>query len=355
MPQKKVRLQDIARLAGVSLTTAWRVVNRTGRVNPESAESVWKAAERLQVDLRRRSGTNLIAFLLGNRDLLHPFHSRILAGVESYCTKRGYHVVFLSLHYSLQTGWKELSVPNILRRRDFVDGFILAGVHAQNLMDLLARSDLPFAVQGNSLVGPWREDECDSVFFDDIDGEYRMTTHLLSQGHRDICFVGNRRFPWFERCYEGYSRAMTEAGLTPRSAGLDLEDPLEAGYVAAKAILSQGEAVSAIVAGSDATAQGVYGALRDCGVRVPQDISVVGFDDIEAGVLHPRLTTVHVFLEQVGKQLAEFVLRRIEQPRLAPQKSIIPTKLVKRESTAPTQAIQPDVKNRASALESGLV
>ena len=114
MPQKKVRLQDIARLAGVSLTTAWRVVNRTGRVNPESAESVWKAAERLQVDLRRRSGTNLIAFLLGNRDLLHPFHSRILAGVESYCTKRGYHVVFLSLHYSLQTGWKELSVPNIL-------------------------------------------------------------------------------------------------------------------------------------------------------------------------------------------------------------------------------------------------
>jgi DNA-binding LacI/PurR family transcriptional regulator len=70
--------------------------------------------------------------------------------------------------------------------------------------------------------------------------------------------------------------------------------------------------------------------------------------------MHPRLTTVHVFLEEVGKQLAEFVLRRIEQPSLAPQKSIIPTKLVKRESTAPTPAIQHDVKYRASDLESGL-
>jgi len=353
MPQKKVRLKEVARLAGVSLTTAWRVVNRTGRVRPEMAESVRKAAEQLQVDLRRRSGTNLIAFLLGNRDLLHPFHSRILEGVESYCSQRGYHVLFLPLHYSLQTGWKELSVPKVLRR-DFVDGFILAGVHAQNLLDLLARSDLPFAVQGNSVVGRWREDEWDSVFYDDIDGEYRMTTHLLSQGHRDIWFVGNRRFPWFDRCHEGYSRAMAEAGLTPRSAGLDIEKPLEVGYVAAKSILSQGGPVSAIVAGSDATAQGVYGALRDCGMCVPEDISVAGFDDIEAGVMHPRLTTVHVFLEEVGKQLAEFVLRRIEQPSLAPQKSIIPTKLVKRESTAPTPAIQHDVKYRASDLESGL-
>ncbi|MGH9327920.1 MAG: LacI family DNA-binding transcriptional regulator [Terriglobia bacterium] len=352
MAPKKVRLQDVARSAGVSLTTVWRVVNRTGHVSPEIAESVRKAAEKLQVDLRRRAGTKLIAFLLGNRDLLHPFHSRILAGVESYCTQRGYHVVFLSVHYSLGTAWNELSVPKILRRRDFVDGFILAGVHGQNLLDLLAHCELPLAVHGNNVVGPWRDDEYDSAWHDDIDGEYRMTTRLLSKGHRDVWFVGNRRFTWFERCYEGYARAMAEEDLAPRWVGLDLEQPREVGYLAVKSILSQGGPVSAILAGSDATAQGVYDALRDCGMRVPEDISVAGFDDIEAGALHPRLATVHVFLEEVGKQLAEFVLRRIDQPRLAPQKSIIPTKLVKGQSIALGPVTQGNIQKRASTLES---
>jgi DNA-binding LacI/PurR family transcriptional regulator len=152
MSQNKVRLKDVARSAGVSRTTAWRVANGIGRVSPQIAESVRKAAEKLQVDLHQKSRTNLVAFLLGNRNLLHPFHSRILSGVECYCAQRGYHVVFLSLHYSLQAEWKEVSVPKILRRRDFVDGFILAGVHAQNLLDILAHCELPFAVQGNSVL-----------------------------------------------------------------------------------------------------------------------------------------------------------------------------------------------------------
>lgn len=352
MAKNKVSLQDVARSAGVSLTTAWRVVNRTGRVSPEIAESVRKAAERLQMDLRRGSGTKLIAFLLGNRNLLHPFHSRILAGVESYCTRHDYHVIFLSLHYPLDVPWKEIAVPKILRRRDFVDGFILAGPHGKNLLDLLAQCDLPVAVQANNIVGPWRDEEYDTVWFDDVDGEYRLAIHLISQGHRDIWFVGNRRLPWFESSYTGYARAMSEAGLAPRSAGLDLEQPREVGYLAVKSILAQSESVSAILAGSDATAQGVYDALRDSGMSIPEEISVAGFDDIEASALHPSLTTSHVFLEEIGRQLAEFLLRRIEQPSLAPQKSVIPTRLVKGESTAPAPARRGGDQATAARAES---
>jgi len=354
MAQNKVRLEDVARTAGVSLSSVWRVMNRTGRVSPEIAEAVRKAAEKLQVNLRQRTGTKLIAFLLGNRHLLHPFHSRILAGVESYCTQRDYHTVYLSLQYSQHAGWEEISVPKILRELNLVDGFILAGVHAQNLLDLLVHNTLPFVVQGNSFVGVWRDQQCDSVWYDDVGGGYRMTSHLQSQGHRDIWFVGNRRFPWFDHFYEGYSRAMTERGLMPHSFGLDLEQPSEVGYLAVKSILSQGGPVSAIVAGSDATAQGVYAALRECGLRVPENISVTGFDDIEADALHPRLTTSHVFLEQIGKQMAEFLLSRIEQPNLPPRKSVIPTKLVKSESTAPILSLQSETKNCPSTLESGI-
>lgn len=353
MAKNKVSLQDVARTAGVSLTTVWRVVNRSGKVSPEMAEAVRKAAEELQVDVHRKAQNKLIAFLLGNRNLLHPFHSRVLTGVDSYCAQRGYQVIFTSVYYPLAVGWKELSLPKIFRRHDFVDGFILAGVHGQNLLDLLSHSGLPFAVQGNNLVGPCRGDDYDMVYFDDIDGEYRLTTHLQALGHRDIWFVGNRRLPWFESGYSGYARAMSEAGLTPRSAGLDLEQAREVGYLASKSILSQGEAVSAIVAGSDATAQGVYDALREYGLRVPEDISVAGFDDIEAAALHPRLTTSHVFLEEMGRQLAEFVLCRIEQPSLAPQKSIIPTKLVKGESTARPLETRGDIKTLTTRAESG--
>lgn len=351
MAKKKVSLQDVANSAGVSLTTVWRVVNCNGRVRPEIAESVRKAAEQLQLDLRRRSGTKLIAFLLGNRYLLHPFHSRILAGVESYCTRHDYHVLFLSIHYSLDTGGKEIAVPKILRRRDFVDGFVLSGVHSQNILDLLEEHGLPVAIQANNVVGPWRNGRYDEVWFDDVEGEYQITTYFQSQGHRDIWFVGNRHLPWFESGYSGYARAMSEAGLTPRSAGLDLEQPREVGYLATKSILAQGEPVSAILAGSDATAQGVYDALRDCGIKVPEDISVAGFDDIEAGTLHPRLTTAHIFLEEIGRQLAELLLRRIEQPGFTPQKSVIPTRLVKGESTAPVLYNRADEQVSAARTE----
>ncbi|MPY91157.1 MAG: LacI family DNA-binding transcriptional regulator [Luteitalea sp.] len=328
----KVRLQDVARTAGVSASTVSRIINGTGRVSTEIEQRVYQTAERLGFDLRRRKKPRLIAFLLGNRHLLHPFHSRILAGVEAYCAERGYHVLFLSLHYPLRVGWQDLQVPHIVQRRDIVDGFILAGAHAQNLLDLITRTKLPFALQANSVLRGWREADYDAVYYDDIDGSYQMTRYLQALGHRDIWFVGNRQFPWFDRCYDGYARAMSEAKTAPRSAGPDLDQPREAGYLGAKAILAQGASVTAIFAGSDATAQGVCEALRDSGLRVPDDVSVAGLDDIEARTMHPRLTTVHVYLEQVGRQLAELVIARIGAPGLPPRHVLVPTSLVKAES-----------------------
>lgn len=332
---RKITLQQLARSARVSVATASRAVNGTGRVSPELAERLRKAALKLGFDAHRRTETRLIAFLLGNRDLLHPFHSRILAGAESYCAERDYNILFLSLHYPANPDWKELQVPRLLRRRDLIDGFILAGVHSQNLLDLLTDTGLPFAVQGNSVLPPWREREYDTVWYDGFDSAYEMTRYLQAQGHRDVWFVANRRLPWFERCYEGYQQAMTEAGLRPHSSGPDSENPREVGYLATKSILASGEPLTAIFAGSDAAAVGVYEALRACHRRVPQEISVAGLDDIEAATMHPRLTTVHVFLEQLGRQLAEFVLNRIACPESHAQNAVIATRLIKRESTGP--------------------
>jgi DNA-binding LacI/PurR family transcriptional regulator len=318
-------------------------LNGTARVTPETEERVRIAAAQLGVDWNRRKETRLIAFILGNRPLLHPFHSRILAGAESYCAARDYNVVFMSLRYETSTAWAQLPCPRLLKERDLVDGYVLAGVNSQNLLDFLSQTGLPLAVLGNSMLDPWDGDKFDAAYFDDIDGSYRTVRYLQSLGHRHICFIGNRLLPWFARCYEGYARAMTEAGLQPRSAGLDSDQQTEVGYLATKGILAGGEPLTAILTGGDPTAQGVYDALREHGVKIPGDISVAGFDDIEAPSMDPPLTTVHVFLERVGERLAEFVLNRIAHPDLPRQHFVVPTKLTKRESCSPVVlSQQPD-------------
>jgi DNA-binding LacI/PurR family transcriptional regulator len=335
MTPKKVRLQDIARAAGVSPATVSRVINRTGRVSQEIRDRVQESADRLAFDLRDRRRPRLLAFVLGNRSLLHPFHSRILAGAEAYCAQHGYHVVFLSVAYRPDLSAADIQVPHLLHRRDLVDGFILSGPHAQNLLDVLTATGQPLAVQGNNVLRPWREGDYDVVDYDDVDGSYQLTRHIQSLGHRAIWFVGNRRLPWFDRCYDGYARAMAEDGLTPRAMSPDAEQPREAGYLGTKSLLASGEPVTAIFAGSDGVAQGACEALRDSGLRVPDDVSVAGLDDIEAATMHPRLTTVHVFLEQIGRQLAELVISRIATPDLPARRVLVPTRLVKGESCAP--------------------
>jgi len=331
----KRTMRDVAEAAQVSLATVSRVSNGTGAVSPEVRERVKKAAQRLGVDLVRSNKTKIVAFVLSNRDMLHPFHSRVLVGAQKHCAARGWNMLFLSFDYSPTPPWNELHLPLILQRRDIVRAAILAGTNSQNLLVSLTRRGLPFTVFGNNVVGEWHPEKCDVVWANDIDGAYEITRYLQSIGHRDIWYVGNCQLPWFARCYSGYRRAMEDAGLPPRLGGQHSEQAEEIGYLATKSILARHDPVSAIYAGSDPTARGVYRALRDCGILIPDDVSVVGHNDTESGGLHPLLTTVREFPEQVGSYMAEMVLSRIDQPDLIPQQVTIPTELVKRESCRP--------------------
>ena len=337
---KRVTIQDVARAAQVSVSTVSRVGTGSARVSQGVAERVLHAALKLGVDLNRRKKSKVIAFLLSNRDMLHPFHSHILVGAESYCAARGWNMLFLRLRYPGTAPWQELHLPSILGRHDIVGGVIVGGTNTQNLLDLLRRKAIPFAVLGNNVIAGWRPGEDDVVWFDDIQGSYEMTRYLLSLGHRNIWFVGHTRLPWFGRRYGGYCRGMKEAGFVPRLSEVDTDKDQDLGYVATKALLSRGERVDAIQAGGDLVAQGAYKALRDYGLRIPQDVSVTGHNDVEAVMLHPPLTTVRVFTEQVGKHLAELVLNRIECPTLALQQFTIPTQLVKRESCQPRAEVR---------------
>ncbi len=337
----KIGLREIAAAAHVSVATVSRVLNGNNRVDPAIQKTVMDAAAKLDVDLSQRNKTKALAFLLSNRAPLHAFHSRVLTGAEAFCAAHGWDIIFLSYNYSPNVSWKELHLPKVVQRRDVVRAVILAGTNSTNLLELLDHKGIPSVVLGNNVLGqPSDFKNNDVIFSDDRQGGQDVARYLVSLGHRDIWFVGNTRLPWFARCFDGYSRVMEAAGLEPLHISIDSEDDTEVGYLGTKSLLNRRDAVTAIFGGNDATAQGVYRALRDSGLRVPDDISVAGCDDTVGALLYPALTTIREFPEQIGKKMVEMILNRIAKPGQGPQSVTIPTEFVKRDSCRPVNTLK---------------
>jgi len=343
--KSKIGLQEIASAAHVSVATVSRVLNGNNRVDPGIRKMVLDAAAHFDIDLSQRNKTKALAFVLSNRAMQHSFHSRILLGAEEYCAAHGWDMVFLSFNYSPQTPWKDLHLPTIVQRHDVVRALILAGTTSTNLLELLDHKGIAYVVLGNNILGGPQDLKSDAVFSDDTQGGHDMTRYLIGLGHRDIWFVGNLRLPWFARCFEGYRSAMAEAGMVPQSSSIDSEDDANIGYLGTKSLLARGEPVTAILAGNDPTAHGVYRGLRDSGLLIPDDISVAGCDDTIGSLLYPSLTTTREFPEQLGKQMVELILNRIANPGQGPQRVTIPTEFIKRDSCRPILASRDMLSN----------
>ncbi|MGH9403652.1 MAG: LacI family DNA-binding transcriptional regulator [Terriglobia bacterium] len=331
----KPTLRQLAETAGVSLATVSRIVNGSARVEGGLHDRVREAARQLGIDLHQANRSRSVAFVLSNREMLHSFHSRILVGAQNQCALRGWDMLFLSFSYAADVPAKDLRLPAVLRRRDVARAIILAGTNSQNLLVALRERGTPFAVLGNNVLGDAPASGGDTIYSDDMQGAYEMTRYLQSLHHRRIGYIGNNRLPWLERCAKGYSKAMQEAGLEPCEQDIDSASEQEIGYLGAKLILGRPERVTAIFAGADPIAAGVYKAAADCLLRIPEDLTVAGCNDTFGDLLHPRLTTIREFPEQLGKQLVDMALTRIEQPDLDPRRVTIPTELVKRESCHP--------------------
>ncbi|TCL06733.1 LacI family DNA-binding transcriptional regulator [Sodalis ligni] len=328
-------LREIAAEANVSIATVSRVLNGNARVDPAMRKQVLDAADRLNIDTPQPSKSGALVFLLSNRTMLPPFHACILAGAESYCAAHGWDLFFVSLSYPPNATSRELHLPKLLQRREMVRGVILAGNPSPNLIELLEQKNISYVVLGSNILGEFPTLKNDVVFSDEMRGGEDVTRYLISLGHRDIWFVGNTRLPWFARYHEGYCRVMEEASLTPRLSSIDSEDDTEIGYLGTKYLLSTGEPVSAIFAGNDSSACGVYKGLREQGLRIPENISVVGCNDTVGDLLYPSLTTIREFPEQMGRHMAELLLERIANPELESRRLMMPTQFIRRDSCAP--------------------
>ncbi|HEX3119787.1 MAG TPA: LacI family DNA-binding transcriptional regulator [Candidatus Acidoferrum sp.] len=331
MKTPKTRLLDVARHAKVSPATVSRVANGNPQVDPAIATLVYETAKKLGVDLTLNRKNRTIAFVLGNRDTVNEFQSKVLLGAEGYCAQNDWDLQFISFRRDLNAPPTNMQLPHALTKTNRPAGVILSGTHSVSILAALRETRIPFSVMGNNIVGDWRPDEYDCVYTDDVRGAAEITRHFIAQGHTAIWYVGNLRLPWFARCAKGYEEAMKEAGLEPRFKEIHSEDR-ELGYLAVKSLLASGERPTALFVGTDQAASGAYQALQESGIRIPDDVSVAGFNDTIGDVLHPGLTSVREFPRELGTHLAEFTLRRIQEPNYPTQQLLLPTELIRRES-----------------------
>jgi DNA-binding LacI/PurR family transcriptional regulator len=330
-------IKDVAKKAGVSTATVSRVLNHSGYFDETTARTVNDAVEALgyrrNVHWERlvRQESRTLCFLLGNRDSLNSMQVKMLLACERVMAEAGYDLVFSLFRYNWETPGGQLQLPRLLAQQGSVDGVILAGVHHGNFLDALDKLNLPYVVLGNTFIGRKEKLKKDAIIYDD---GFEAIEYLIRLHHRRIAFVGNTNLPWFQRRYEGYQKAMKKAGLPEITVKDDWDVPyIEYGQLAAAELLRRATPPTAIFSGNDEIAGGIWKALISRGVAIPRQVSLIGFGDrAEFAILEPALTTISVFQEKLGEELARMLLQKLKNPGLRLEAKVFPCQLIERNS-----------------------
>jgi DNA-binding LacI/PurR family transcriptional regulator len=339
-------IKEVAKRAGVSIGTVSRVINDFRDVNPDLRQRVEDAVRELNYRPNARArlfvqnATPVLSFILSNRSVINPFHSGILQGVEEYCARAGYFVMFTKYDYSPETRPSELQLPGVLRSHGMADCLILAGTNYDKFAEALENLSVPYVTLSNHYVTMADRPPLDRVGWDDISGAYEATKYLIALGHRHIWYIGDTALPWYRQRYIAYTQAMDEAQLEPLGQTVGLSDNYYAnGYACTEVILQRQGPVTAFFAAYDEMAFGAWDALLKHGLNVPRDISLVGYgDNDEAQFKSPPLTTVRVDRGRVGAELARMAIEKLQNPGKRLPEVVVPVTLVKRSTTRPIAA-----------------
>jgi DNA-binding LacI/PurR family transcriptional regulator len=325
-------LDDLAALSGVSRATVSRVINggkaaeaTRRRVQEVIARTTYRPNTAARKLASGRSGVVGVVVHVDPHLLFpDPYFSQLLQGITDYLAEAGAGMMLW-----LGNRTKEQTLDHVLGM-SFLDGVIISAHSLEDpVVDGLLSSGLPTV-----LIGHRRADRTASYV--DIDNEQAadaMTTHLISIGRMRVGHItGSRRTVAGEDRVTGYQRAMRRAGLRVDGLLVDGDFTQESGVTAAAAILDAG--ADAIFCANDATAAGALEAIRARGLRVPDDVALAGFDDVEfAAHLDPPLTTVRQALRQEGAEAARALLQLLGDPGRSPRRVLLPTELVIRQSS----------------------
>jgi DNA-binding LacI/PurR family transcriptional regulator len=294
----------------------------------------------------------MVCFVLANRPFLHPFHAGILQGAEACAGKLKQHLVFVAIECEKETPPGQIVLPPILEEKGWAEGVILTGAVFPNLMSRLEELGLPFVVFGNCVFDSERSRGFNQVRYDGFRAEFEAAEYLIKRGHRTIVFVGDTTYPWFHEQYRGYLKAMRAHKLNPLSfARKEPGSFVEYGSWAAGRLLKRKHIPTAVLAGNDEIAFGLCRSFLRFDVRVPNDVSVIGFDDREiAALMDPPLTTVRIFTQEIGSSCMKLLLEKLHSGSQGVITRWVETELVERESVGCQVTLQ--AKSRtAKALD----
>lgn len=328
-----VTIRDVARLAGVSPATVSRVLNGSGHpVRESTRRRVLEAAERLEYypnhlarSLLRRE-TGVVGLLVP--DVSNPYYAAILRGIEDVAHQHGLAVLLCNTDRDPAKQRQYLRA--LLERR--VDGVVVTGgtLTPEDLRTVDGR--VPLVAVGRHPV------EVPCVRVDNVEAGRQACRHLLELGHRHVgCLGGPAASLTAQDRVQGYREALRQAGVEPREEWVVWSEfTAEGGYRAARELLARCE-VTGVVAGNDQMALGAVRALWELGLRVPDHVSVVGFDDTPvAAVTVPALTTVNIPAYRMGRCAMEHLVRLREGHPA--EDVVLHSELRIRESSGPARA-----------------
>jgi len=328
-------MKRIATELGVSITTVSKVLNNHADISDATRTRVMAKVEELgyqrnavarSLSLRRSHTLGIVI-----PDLMHSFFVEVIAGIEPVVSAHGYGLLLCS---SSEDAGKERAELEMLRSRQ-VDGIVLASANASGNTDML----LQLAKQGTSLVMIDRDDHpsvrCHRVLTDDEAVGSLATSHLLDAGRRAIAHIGAPPIVHAKRREKGWRDTLKGRGIKVAEDWIVRGGFMESdGYRAMKKLLAVRPKIDAVFAANDPSAIGAMKAIWEAGLRVPDDIAVVGVGDIALGdLLRVPLTTVGWSRRDQGRHAAELLLNSLDGEIDRAQRVIIPPRLIVRESS----------------------
>ncbi|MFQ6618619.1 MAG: LacI family DNA-binding transcriptional regulator [Fidelibacterota bacterium] len=335
---KSTSIRDVANACGVAISTVSKALNNKPGVSSETRELILKTAKKFHYipDAYARGlvqgKTDTIGFLIDRTHsnlFSNPFYSLILDGVDNELGKQGYNLL-ISSHSDYH---HKRSLPRMIQEKR-VDGVIIVGKVHERIIDELLRMDFPFVLVDNI----YKSAKVKCVVTDNINGAIQAVNHLVKLGHTRIGMLkGENGDISLKERYEGYLQALKSNSLNIyREYIIPGFNTPEGGYEAMQKLLISKEVPTAIFTSNDAMAIGALKAMREKGLRVPQDISIIGFDDIrESAHTHPPLSSIRIEKEKMGKIGAKILIDIIKSKGGGKEIIVLKTNLVPRQSTAP--------------------
>lgn len=341
-------IKDVARRAGVGVGTVSRVLNQSGPVSEATRQRVLAAIQELgfhpshSARQLATSQTYTLGVILPF--LTRPFFVSVLRGIESFIAETHYN-----LHiYNVETAHKRELYLTQLPFRGRIDGLLIMSlplheVHVNRLM----QAGIPTVLIDTRYPG------LSSIATDNYAGGRMATAHLLSRGHTRIAYIGGPSAPELgfrvnnER-RDGYLDTLREHGILPRPEYVRMAgDGAAWGARMADQLLDLAEPPTALVAASDELAIGAIEAARRRGLRIPGDLGIIGYDDIEIARLL-GLSTIRQPMTEMGRAGVELLLQRLTQPGAPPVELVLPLELIVRETSAMRHPGAPDTRTRAA-------